>query len=188
MKELQRIDALHASPRENGASDTSFRAGIQDQLPNSDSVSRKRKRSVYDNQNSDLLSVGGEEDGVLGMLPSQELLEAILDTFFTVLRPWIPCVREARLRSQLVDPIERPKVAVLLHAMVSATIRFVDYRSYGISELGFKRQVQISRNQVLLTAMDGLSLENLQALIILAFDSVSYCCNRSLGLELVQRM
>ncbi|KAI8664658.1 Fungal-trans domain-containing protein [Fusarium keratoplasticum] len=56
--------------------------------------------------------------------------------------------------------------------MLVATLRFVDGRRYGLSDDDIQRLVEERRNSVLISAMRSLSIENLQALVILAFTTI----------------
>jgi hypothetical protein len=64
-------------------------------------------------------------------------------------------------------------MVIVLHAMVVASTRFVNADSYGLADEEVLSMVQRSRSTVVLNAMDDLSVENLQALVIVAFDDVS---------------
>ena len=56
--------------------------------------------------------------------------------------------------------------------LISATMKHLKLGHFGIGHEEMRRQVRISRNVVTLHAMGSLSVENLQALIVLAFDYV----------------
>lgn len=71
------------------------------------------------------------------------------------------------------DPDQRGSLVVILHAIVVAAIRFQCSDNNSISESEAESRAKRSRSIVVLTAMDNLSVENLQALIIIAFDDVS---------------
>ena len=62
---------------------------------------------------------------------------------------------------------------LVLHAMLVGALRFVDPTGEFISPDRVEHAVEQSRNKVILAATNGLTVENLQALIILAFSHVS---------------
>ncbi|UKZ61429.1 uncharacterized protein TrAtP1_002694 [Trichoderma atroviride] len=68
------------------------------------------------------------------------------------------------------DPIERQKFPILLHALLSASIKYVDFEVFGMSVQDVTRQIRISRSAVMSHAMESLSIQNTQALVIIAFD------------------
>jgi hypothetical protein len=107
-------------------------------------------------------------------LPPTHILDAIVDTYFVKLQPWIPFLHQPTFRARLEDPQERPKLTVLQHALVSATMKHVKFEDFGLDQTEVERQVRVSRNVVTLHAMGSLSVENLQALVILAFEYVSH--------------
>jgi hypothetical protein len=102
-------------------------------------------------------------------LPDPELLDTIISTYFSHVHPFIPMVHKNRLRRRLEKQEEKEKLEILLHAMTISTARFIND----------KRLTSITANPtpyrdwVVSTGMQGLSVENLQTLIIIAFTDVS---------------
>ena len=97
-------------------------------------------------------------------------MEQIIDKYFDIIQPWIPILHETQFRRRIHEQQELPHLTVVLHAMVVAALRFVasEMPPWEIESLTAR-----SRNIVVLTSMDGLSVENSQALIIVAFNDVS---------------
>lgn len=106
-------------------------------------------------------------------LPPPDPLEAIIDAYFGVIQPWIPIVHETYFRRRLDDDEQRPHLIVLLHAMVVAAARFADDANQSVSAREIDTWTSRSRRMVKLSAMEGLSVENLQALIIIVYHDVS---------------
>ena len=133
--------------------------------------SRKRKRGgqeLQDFSGSPYLA----EQSVDGFaLPPGHILDAVINKYFITAHHWIPMVHERRFRSRLGDLRERQRLEIVLHAMTYITIRMVA-PSIVTKEEG-QRYMKASKNAVLLAAFDDLSVENLQALAMVAFDSVS---------------
>ncbi|MBE3048162.1 fungal specific transcription factor domain-containing protein, partial [Candidatus Bathyarchaeota archaeon] len=100
-------------------------------------------------------------------LPPPEVLEEIIGAYFGVIQPWIPVVHETRFRRRLDDDEQRPELVVLLHAMVVAAARFVDCEALRLTVREVEAWMSRSRSIVRLSAMEGMSVENLQALIII---------------------
>jgi hypothetical protein len=120
-------------------------------------------------------SVGGAATGIDNAedrvsspgLPPPSALDKIIEAYFACIHPWIPTVHQTRFRTRLGDPRERPKLDVVLRAMVLAASRFVRDQNVAIS-----RPDQL-RSWVVSTAMGCMSVESLQAMIILCFNDVS---------------
>lgn len=106
-------------------------------------------------------------------LPSLPVLEAVVDKYFTIVQPWIPMLHEGRFRQRMKNPSERAQLAIILHAMVIAVLRFIDFTDSESNIQDVDIICEKSRKIVILTGMDNLSVENLQALIILCFNDVS---------------
>ncbi|KAF2798061.1 hypothetical protein K505DRAFT_346843 [Melanomma pulvis-pyrius CBS 109.77] len=99
-------------------------------------------------------------------LPEPELLEAMISAYFTHIHPLIPMIHQARFRQRLNHSDEREVLVVILHSMIIAASKFVPDASL------LAESTMRARRWVVSTAMDNLSLESLQALIILAFTDI----------------
>lgn len=106
-------------------------------------------------------------------LPSPELLEKVVTAYFINIQPWIPILHETRFRARVHDPEQRTRLIIVIHAIIVAAIRFAHPETHGLSAIEVESQTRTSRSIVVLNAMDSLSVENLQALTIIAFDDVS---------------
>lgn len=76
-------------------------------------------------------------------------------------------IHQGRFRQRLDSIGDRAKLEVVLHAMIIAAYKFVPNSCVSADILSRTRQ------WVVYAAMDGVCLESLQALIILAFNDVS---------------
>ncbi|KAF4342640.1 C6 transcription factor [Fusarium beomiforme] len=131
---------------------------------------RKRRRvDSCGNPNIELASQLNELGSTSSQLPPPELLEEVINAYFILVQPWIPILHETRFRSRFYNHEQLPCLTVLLHAIVVAAIRFVDTDNEKLSETELETWTTRSRSIVLLSAMDGMSVENLQALSIIAF-------------------
>ncbi|QMW26525.1 hypothetical protein G4B84_001770 [Aspergillus flavus NRRL3357] len=103
-------------------------------------------------------------------LPPDNLINGILDAYFSVVHPFIPILHEPLLRSRLRDPAERPKLIPLLHAMMVCSLRYVaNERLAAEWSTSHPGALQKSRDFVVLSSIDNLSVESAQSLIIIAF-------------------
>ncbi|TEA18605.1 putative transcriptional regulatory protein [Colletotrichum sidae] len=134
---------------------------------------RKRRRvDSCGNPNIDLAFPLEDLESITTSLPSPDLLEDVINIHFNLIQPWIPILHETQFRRRVHDPEQLPRLVVVLHAMVVAALRFVDNPETRLSAQEVERQMSRSRNVVILNAMDHLSVENLQALIIVAFNDI----------------
>lgn len=99
------------------------------------------------------------------------LLEAVINCYFSQVHPWIPMLHEINLRRQISQEIHRPELEVILHAIIAAALRFVT-TDVSVSDDHKIKLAKKAREWVVLNAMNSLSVENLQALTIIAFDDV----------------
>ena len=128
--------------------------------------SRKRRRATEDESIRGTNYNEEDETSPSPALPAPRALAAILDAYFTCIHPWIPMLHQSRLRRRLADPRERSKLDIVLHAMTLVTSRFVQHEHVTVA--GPARL----RTWVVSTAMDRMSVESLQAMIMLAFSDV----------------
>ncbi|KAF1922533.1 uncharacterized protein M421DRAFT_77921 [Didymella exigua CBS 183.55] len=95
-------------------------------------------------------------------LPRADMLETILTAYFTHVHPWIPMIHQGRFFERLADETRRDQLLIILHAMVLAASKFVPGATVQVFEH--------TRKWIICSAMDSLSVENLQALTILTFN------------------
>ncbi|KAF8861877.1 hypothetical protein BDZ45DRAFT_586331 [Acephala macrosclerotiorum] len=127
--------------------------------------SRKRKRQEQPEGLRDL-----DENSLADSLPDDQVIEAAVDNYFQTLHHWVPFLHQSRFRLCLAQPQYRQELAIVLHAMVCATMKFLAPENYGLEQSDVKYQIRRSRQAVILSAMSCPSIEHLQALIIIAFD------------------
>ncbi|KAK2746163.1 hypothetical protein FQN55_005792 [Onygenales sp. PD_40] len=128
---------------------------------------QKRRRMDRDEASEEL-----DVDSDAYTLPSSSVVSAVVETYFAIIHPWIPMLHQARFQHRLHDPRQQPKLAVILHAMMVVALPHVRLDIREMVPGGIDAAVRKSRSTVILTAMDSLSVENLQALIIIAFDNM----------------
>jgi hypothetical protein len=105
-------------------------------------------------------------------LPPPDLLEEVITAHFTNVQPWLPVLHETQFRKNLCDKAHHNRLIVVLYSMVFASLRLVDNCDQRLSVTELDHWTTRSRDAVLLKAMNQLSVENLQALSILAFVDV----------------
>ncbi|KAH6876390.1 hypothetical protein B0T10DRAFT_465294 [Thelonectria olida] len=98
---------------------------------------------------------------------SHEAVDITLDDYFSHVQPWIPMIREASFRTRVQN--QDKNVTVIVHAMMVATNRYGEEEDDPDEVNDATEEL---RKHVLLAALDGLTLENLQALIIIAFTDI----------------
>lgn len=124
-------------------------------------TSCKRKRPHHDDSEDATPSVP---------LPPDNLIDAVLDAYFSVVHPFVPILHEPLFRSRLRDPNERPKLVVVLHAIVVCALRYIANERLAVEWLqSYPDALQRSRDFVVLKGMENLSVENVQSLIIIVF-------------------
>ncbi|OBT74496.1 hypothetical protein VF21_06913 [Pseudogymnoascus sp. 05NY08] len=103
---------------------------------------------------------------------SAYLLDGVLDNYFSQVHPWLPMLHENSFRQQLAQQVYDENIEAILHAMVVAAVRLVIRPDTPASIRRTLKLTKRSRDWVLLHAFGSLSVENLQALLIIAFDYV----------------
>lgn len=105
----------------------------------------------------------------LDSLVSETQLETILETYFKLIHPWIPVVHPSTFLRRAREIPKSPSLVLILHAIIAVAVPCADGQE--LSDL--KHHVTDFRHNVITTAMDDGSLEAIQALLIIAFDTVS---------------
>lgn len=156
----------------NGRAFSSF-GGDTHTSPRAENFGRKRRRINNASPTHVEPQIYSDElHDSAAQLPPEQLMNAIVDTYFARIHPWIPMLHQSLFLSRLHDPQQRLGLTVILHAMVTAALRYVDEGTRSMMRGQTDGIMKKSRNTVILMAFDGLSVENLQALTIITFDDV----------------
>ncbi|RFU28718.1 hypothetical protein B7463_g7621, partial [Scytalidium lignicola] len=99
-------------------------------------------------------------------LPSEEILQELVELFFELIYPWVPLFHKPSFRANLFSPGRQ----ILLHGIVVVAFRF--WRQPAPSAEVRDNYVKISREQILLSTIDTCSLISTQALALLAVDAI----------------
>lgn len=108
------------------------------------------------------------------LISNPYVLKIVIETYFSNIHPWIPCIHQSRFEQRLKDSFEGPKLQVLINAMISSTVKHLSAAELNINSDELASLENTARDQAMHSAMGSLSVENMQALIILSFDHVSY--------------
>ncbi|CAH0036778.1 unnamed protein product [Clonostachys rhizophaga] len=103
---------------------------------------------------------------------TDEEQQLILDAYFTHLHPWIPMIHEARFRQRLSDVDEQKDLQIIIHAMILAATKYIKDSEVAASFLPSQSHMQQLRDSIVATAMRQLTVENSQALLIVAFNDI----------------
>lgn len=102
-----------------------------------------------------------------------ELINDVVLLYFIRIHNWIPILHWKHFKQKIRQQEGREKFTVILDAMVVSTLKFVAREKYNLSGDDVQRISSKCRESLLLKAMQSLSVENLQALVILVFTDVS---------------
>lgn len=108
-----------------------------------------------------------------------DLMTSFVEFYFQNIHHWIPILHVRRFRDQIQYPEGRQKAVHILHAIIAVGIRFVHDPRLGDDEIKAKT-AETSRQNVVLCSMESFSVQSLQALVIIAFDTV--CSLKYLGI------
>lgn len=138
-------------------------AAAQDESP-----SRRRRGASGDSAGMSPVTVHSGDTS----LPPDDLVDSLIEIYFETVHPWIPMLHVRQFRASLSSPSQRRRMTTILHAIVSLCIRFS--RDPRLDENPELRTTYASRSRqaVILQSMESFSVENLQALIICAFDTI----------------
>jgi hypothetical protein len=132
----------------------------------------KRKRITFDLDRSQSQSQPvGAADTNENDLPPDDLIDSLVKIYFTNIHPWIPILHVRQFREKMAAPAQRQKLTTIFHAIVSLCVRFSEDPRL-INPDVRARYSKRSRQTVILQSMESFSVENLQALVICAFDTV----------------
>ncbi|KAL4955384.1 hypothetical protein BDW69DRAFT_182581 [Aspergillus filifer] len=112
-----------------------------------------------------------------GPLTPKEIIESDLMTrlvefYFDNIHHWIPILHIHRFRQQIKSREGRGRAVYILYAIIAACIRFISDPVLADEEKK-STVAEKCRREVVLHSMESFSVENLQALVIIAFDTIA---------------
>jgi hypothetical protein len=127
--------------------------------------SRKRRCAEPDSTITPPLSLGTDDTA----------REIVFQVYFSHVHPWIPMIHEGRLRRRLQDKDEAKKLEFVVNAILLASSKYLEKTTVASQTLQVPNAAELSRirDQIVTSAMKGLSVENLQALVVVVFTDVS---------------
>ncbi|KAF5004596.1 hypothetical protein FDECE_8926 [Fusarium decemcellulare] len=135
--------------------------------------SRHPKRRRIDAPQEDSSVANSTEDSTkrsLHLPPG--IVEDVVHQYFDRIFYWIPVIHHPRFKEEVKQERGMTRLGVILDAMLVATLRFIDLRKYHLSAENARYIIEEKRNSVILSTMSVPSIENLQALVILAFTTI----------------
>ncbi|KAK1139930.1 hypothetical protein N8T08_011007 [Aspergillus melleus] len=111
-----------------------------------------------------------DNDDPSGLLPP-DIMSELVDFYYLNIHHWIPILHVARFRRRMESEEERPRIACILHAIIAICVRF-SQNGMLKDEHTKARIAEKSRQRVILNSIETFSVENLQALIIVAFETI----------------
>ncbi|KAH6648321.1 fungal-specific transcription factor domain-containing protein [Truncatella angustata] len=130
------------------------------------SLPRKRRRTEDEDTG---LSIKAPAISKVTELLGDKILELVITAYFSHVHHWIPMIHQERYRQRMDDPHERRKIAVLTHAITLAASKYVQDEQ--ITSVVLDQSTR--RDWIVYTAMNELSVESMQALIIVAYNDIS---------------
>lgn len=155
------LKSLPPTERANG------RKSHNDSVGDLEATSAKRRRLNGKISSGPSIDI---DDDLTAILPPEVMTE-LVDFYFVNIHPWIPVLHVAKFRERIRSPEHRPRVACILHAIIAVCARFSQSEFLQNEDLK-TRIAEKSRQKVILDSTESFSVENLQALVIIAFETV----------------
>ena len=111
-----------------------------------------------------------EDMDIAQHLPSQPLLEKLVDFFCISFHHWIPYIHKKRIQTRVQQGSQEPGLVLVLHALVAVALRHMEPSVLFLDDDQIRQQIRVSRMIVETHAMRNVTIESLQALIFLVFD------------------
>ncbi|KAL3419811.1 hypothetical protein PVAG01_08309 [Phlyctema vagabunda] len=105
-----------------------------------------------------------------GQLPPPEVVNCLVEIYFDQIHPWIPILHITSFRQRFAQVGQQTELLTLLQAIISICLRLAT----NIKLPQHLRKIICRKYQqnVILASMEKFSVENLQALVIVAFDII----------------
>lgn len=116
----------------------------------------------------------GQWRGTTNINPLQgSHLDALVDVYFSTMARWVPLVHETTFRRMLQARADSDPWPIVLHSMLVGALPILNAKQQLFSADELTSMVARARSKVILTASEGLCIEHLQSLVIVAFTHVS---------------
>jgi hypothetical protein len=122
---------------------------------------------------------GADTDSVPRLNPTlpPDLLDGvsqdIIGSYFRRIQPWLSIIHEPSFRNRMQDEAEKKQLQTVLHAMIVAALRFVKQADKPLPAEFVEEQTTRSRREVILCTRNKTSIENVQALLIIAYVDIA---------------
>ncbi|KAL4940091.1 hypothetical protein BDV06DRAFT_230614 [Aspergillus oleicola] len=113
-----------------------------------------------------------ESTTTLPPLPDDSVLSHVLEAYFIYIHPWTPIIHESRFRRRLVEDSEREKLELVVQSMMLIARRYIDDEDTATYLTNYMREADYMRDWLVAQALKRPSVENLQALVIIASDDI----------------
>ncbi|RFU26847.1 hypothetical protein B7463_g9503, partial [Scytalidium lignicola] len=132
----------------------------------------KRKRTELEYESSSPARPQSENENISeNTLPPDDLIDDLVEIYFKKFHPWIPILHVRQFRERMALPATRQELHTIFHAITSLCVRFSEDPRLNNTAVRAK-YAKRSREIVILQSMESFSVENLQALVICAFDII----------------
>ncbi|KAL4967186.1 putative C6 transcription factor [Aspergillus stella-maris] len=101
-----------------------------------------------------------------------ELMTRLIEFYFDNIHHWIPILHIHRFRQQIRSREGRKRAVYVLYAIIAACTRFISHPILADEEKK-SAVAEKCRREVVLHSMESFSVQNLQALVIIAFDTIA---------------
>jgi hypothetical protein len=106
-------------------------------------------------------------------LPDQPLLAKIAEFFCVSFHHWIPYIHKQRLQTRVREGPRDAGFVLFLHALVAVALRHMSPNTVLLDKDQVQQQIVTSQSIVEVQSIRHVSVESLQALILIVFDHVS---------------
>ena len=131
----------------------------------------KRRKLSYANVENSIFDLGATD--ISQYLPKRSVLIEVAEFFCVSFHHWIPFIHKQRLQERVRRGDHSPSFDLVLHALVAVAFGHINSDLLSLDTDALLQQARISRLIVESQATRVLSIEGLQAIILIVFDDVS---------------
>ena len=109
------------------------------------------------------------------LTPPPKPIEDVLDAYFRLVHPWVPILHPSTFVKRVHSTERSDGVTIILNAIVAVTARHVRKGDKGDTDCPSLVAAEC-RQRAIAAAIESNAVESLQALLLIAFDTVSSLC------------
>ncbi|OAA69343.1 Transcription factor [Akanthomyces lecanii RCEF 1005] len=142
---------------------------------------RKKRANKEDSETSNDPPQKRTRTSTIAVYPTPQFapVETILEVYFKLIHPWIPVLHPATFLRRAREPERLPGITLVLQAITAMALPYTGVSPETAQAEEMDNHLSRLRHEIIISAIESSSKEAVQALILVAFDTIKRGVSRS---------